>query len=391
MNFKIKGKLTAILVIVSVMLATCISCTQNTNTHTTTSSQTQTSSTTKTFEPSPSNLKKPSAAGALQIKDKDGVKTVCDSKGDPIQLRGMSTHGLQWFGDIINTNAFAALSNDWGANVVRISMYVGENGYASDPSLKDKVAEAIKLAKDNDLYAIVDWHVLTPGDPTNEVYSGATDFFKYISEKYPNDPNVIYELCNEPNQNNDGIPNDKTGWQKVKAYAEPIIKMLRDSGNKNLIIVGNPCWSQRPDLAADDPIKDDNVSYTVHFYSGTHKPSDNDTDRSNVMSNTRYALAHGVSVFASEWGDSNADGSGGPFFDDAETWLKYLDDNNISWCNWSFSNADESSAALGSYSLGPGKTASLDPGDSQKWPLDKLSLSGRFVRAHIKGIPADKE
>ena len=36
-----------------------------------------------------------------------------------------------------------------------------------------------------------------------------------------------------------------------------------------LIIVGSPNWSQRPDLAADDPIDDDNVIYSVHFYTGT--------------------------------------------------------------------------------------------------------------------------
>lgn len=386
MDFKSKIKFLTLPVALAVILTTCTSCTTSVNNLT----SSQSSSQTQQVEASPSNLKKTSTAGALKIKETEGKKTLCDSSGNPIQLCGMSTHGLQWFGDIINNNAFAALSKDWGSNVIRLAMYVGENGYATDPSLKDKVVDGIKLAKTNDMYVIVDWHVLTPGDPTDEIYSGAMNFFKYISSKFPNDPNIIYELCNEPNQNSNGVSNDKAGWQKVKSYSLPIIKMLRDSGNKNLIVVGNPCWSQRPDLAADDPIDDDNIAYTVHFYSGTHKPSDDETDRSNVMSNTRYALSHGVAVFATEWGDSNADGNGGPFFDDAEIWLKYLDDNNISWCNWSLSNYDETSAALYTDPSEPGKTASLDPGESQKWPLDKLSKSGRFARAHIKGIPADK-
>ena len=34
----------------------------------------------------------------------------------------------------------------------------------------------------------------------------------------------------------------------VKNYATPIITMLRAAGNKNLVIVGTPSWSQRPSL-----------------------------------------------------------------------------------------------------------------------------------------------
>jgi hypothetical protein len=50
-----------------------------------------------------------------------------------VQLRGMSTHGLQWFPQILNDNAFRALAVDWGSNVVRLALYVTENGYASNP------------------------------------------------------------------------------------------------------------------------------------------------------------------------------------------------------------------------------------------------------------------
>ncbi|MDZ7835057.1 MAG: cellulase family glycosylhydrolase [Alkalibacterium sp.] len=56
--------------------------------------------------------------------------------GNPIQLRGMSTHGLQWFPQIINNNAFSALANDWEADMIRLAMYIGEDGYATDPSVK---------------------------------------------------------------------------------------------------------------------------------------------------------------------------------------------------------------------------------------------------------------
>lgn len=333
------------------------------------------------------DVEKPSVGGALQVLDQSGQKTLCDKNGHPVQLRGMSTHGLQWYPEILNDNAFSALSNDWGCNVIRLAMYVAEDGYATDPSLKQQVIKGINFAIQNDMYVIVDWHMINPGDPSAAVYSGAKDFFTEIAGLYPNNPHIIYELCNEPNGGNEpGVANDAAGWTTVKNYSEPIIKALRDGGNSNLVIVGSPNWSQRPDLAADNPIQDSNILYSFHFYSGTHQTSDNDTDRSNIMSNVRYALEHGVGVFCTEWGTSEASGDKGPYLDAADAWLDYMNANNISWCDWSLSNKNETSAAFLPYVSGVSTGTSLDPGSDQKWDVDELSVSGEYARARIKGI-----
>lgn len=140
---------------------------------------------------------KPSDGGALQVIEVDGKKTLCDETNNPIQLRGMSTHGLQWFPEIINDNAFAALADDWDSNVIRLALYIGESGYAQNPALKQKVIDGIDFAIANDMYVIVDWHVHSPGDPNAEVYSGAMDFFDEISDLYPNNKYILYELANE--------------------------------------------------------------------------------------------------------------------------------------------------------------------------------------------------
>jgi endoglucanase len=330
---------------------------------------------------------KPSAGGALKIIDKDGTKTLGDKNGNPIQLRGMSTHGLQWFPEILNDNAFNALSNDLGANVIRLAMYVGENGYDTDPAtMKQRVIDGINFAIKNDMYVIVDWHVHMPGDPNASVYSGAMNFFKEISAMYPNAPHLIYEVANEPSSNAPGVTNDAEGWAAVKSYAEPIIKMLRDNGNQNLVIVGSPNWSQRPDLAADNPIDDSNTIYTVHFYSGTHAAAADSLNRQNVMSNARYALEHGVAVFASEWGTSEASGNNGPFLNEADSWLDFLNGNNISWCNWSLTNKNETSGSFTPFVMGKTNATSLDPGSDKVWASEELSVSGEYVRARIKGI-----
>lgn len=334
-----------------------------------------------------SNVIKPSVGGALQVLEVDGKNTLCGEAGDPIQLRGMSTHGLQWYPQIINNNAFAALSKDWGSNVIRLAMYVGENGYAKDPEIiKQRLIDGIDLAIANDMYVIVDWHVHMPGDPNAEVYSGAMDFFDEISSLYPNDKHIIYELANEPSSNDPGVPNNAAGWEAVKSYSEPIIKMLRDKGNENVIIVGSPNWSQRADLAADNPINDANTIYTVHFYTGTHMPATDSSDRNNVMSNAIYAMEKGLVLFASEWGTSEATGNNGPYLNEADVWLDFLNKNNISWCNWSLTNKNETSGAFTPFELYKSEATDLDPGEDQVWDLKELSVSGEYVRAKIKGI-----
>lgn len=334
---------------------------------------------------------KPSVAGALQVLSIDGVSTLCDKNGNPLQLRGMSTHGLQWFPEVLNNNAFAALSNDWGCNVVRLAMYVGEAGYATDPDvMKQRVIDGIELAKANDMYAMVDWHVHAPGDPNDPVYSGAMDFFEEISDLYPNDPYIIYEIANEPSENStggQGLTNDAAGWQKVKAYAEPIVAMLRQKGNHNLIVVGNPAWSQRPDLAADDPIDDPNIAYAFHFYTGSHPVASDSSDRGNIMSNAMYAMEHGAAVFATEWGTSQNTGNNGPYLTEADVWIDFMNANNISWVNWSLTNKNETSGAFLPYEQGAADATSLDPGDDKVWAVQELSVSGEYVRARIKGIP----
>jgi endoglucanase len=331
-------------------------------------------------------VKKPSVAGALQLLDKNGVRTLCDAAGEPVQLRGMSTHGLHWFPAIINNNAFSALAGDWESNVIRLAMYIGEDGYATNPGVKQRVIDGIEFAIDNDMYVIVDWHVHQPGDPNASVYSGAMDFFADISARYPNDPHLIYELANEPNPGAPGVTNDEAGWLKVKSYAEPIIEMLRDNGNSNIVIVGSPNWSQRPDLAADNPIDDDNTLYSVHFYSGTHMPAEDSADRNNVMSNARYALENGAAVFASEWGTSEASGNNGPYLNEADEWIEFMNANNIGWCNWSLTNKNETSAAFTPFEMGKTVATDLDPGPDKVWAPKELSVSGEYVRARIKGI-----
>ena len=176
--------------------------------------------------------------------------------------KGVSTHGLAWFPEYVNKDAFQTLRDDWGANVVRLAMYTDENGgYCTDGNreqLKQLVSDGVEYATELGMYVIIDWHILHDQDPT--VYQGeAEDFFAEMSAKYAKYDNVIYEICNEPN-------GGATWDGSVKPYAETIIPIIRKNDKDAIIIVGTPTWSQDVDAAADNPITGQtNIMYAIHF------------------------------------------------------------------------------------------------------------------------------
>ena len=65
-------------------------------------------------------------------------------KGDVVQLKGMSSHGMQWYPELINETSLTHLRDEWKSNLVRLAMYTEEGGYVHDPSVKEEVIRAAK-------------------------------------------------------------------------------------------------------------------------------------------------------------------------------------------------------------------------------------------------------
>ena len=276
---------------------------------------------------------------------------LCNENGDPVVLRGMSSHGLQWFPRFMTENAIRSTA-ERGANLLRLAMYTAEGGYLSDPSVKNTLYDAVDLARALDMYAIIDWHILSDGDPMTHLEEAET-FFREAAERYRGDPAVIYEICNEPNGN--------ITWSgNVKPYAEAVIGVIRAVDPQAVILVGSPTWSQDLHEAAKDPLAFDNIMYTCHFYAGTHGRW--------LRDRIDEALARGLPVFVSEWGVSAADGGGGVFAAETGEWLSFMEERGISWANWSLCDKNETSAAVR-----PGADISDGISDGE------LSESGKIV------------
>lgn len=291
-------------------------------------------------------------ATPLRMHGKLSVKgtNIVDNRGRAVQLRGVSLHGIQHtngsttaFKNYVNLKSFQILRDEWGVNLIRIPVYTAEGGYCQgnaasmDQTIKNAVAYATKLG----MYIIIDWHILSDGNPQT-YQKEAKAFFKNYAMKYKDYKNVIFEICNEPNGVN---------WPTVKSYATSIIKIIRTYDADALIIVGTPQWSQLPtwsgSSAADNPIKASdvgasgtglakNVLYSIHFYAATHY--------SDIQSNVTYAQNKGLPVFCSEFGISDASGNGKIDLQNANTWMKLLKKYKISFVCWNLSNNNESSA-----------------------------------------------
>lgn len=213
---------------------------------------------TVTEQPKPQTTRKGGVSenGALHV---DGTQLM-NENNEPVVLHGMSSHGLQWFGNFATENAVKATA-DYGANLFRCAMYTDEGGYISNPSVKDTLINAVDSAIRQDMYVIIDWHILSDGNPMQHI-DDAVDFFGEMSERYKDSNAVLYEICNEPNGN-------VTWNDNVKPYAETVIPVIRTNTNA-IILVGSPTWSQDLHEAAKNPINAENIMYTCHFYAGTH-------------------------------------------------------------------------------------------------------------------------
>ena len=312
-------------------------------------------------------LATPAVCGALRV---EGTQ-LTDSKGNPVQLRGISTHGLAWFPSYVNADCFKQLREEWNVNVIRLAMYTAEyGGYCSGGSkeeLEKLIANGVEYATANDMYVIIDWHILTDLTP-NTYKEEAKAFFAKMSQNYADYNNVIYEICNEPNGG--------TSWSDVKAYAETIIPIIRENDEDALILVGTPNWCQYVDQAAADPITGyDNIMYTLHFYASTH------TDwLRDAMKN---AVAAGLPIFVSEYGLSEASGDGRVDTYQADLWAAAMDELHISYVAWNLSNKGESSSLIKSSCTKTSGFTTEDLNESGKWLYGVLTEGGTVTAEPI--------
>ncbi|MCC8409769.1 glycoside hydrolase family 5 protein [Mucilaginibacter sp. UR6-1] len=285
---------------------------------------------------------------------------VVNEHGNPPQLRGISMSWSIWQGQkYYNPEVISWLCTDFKASVIRVSMAVEpKGGYLQDSARQLQLITTVTdQAIRKGAYVLIDWH----DHHANKNIDKARQFFAMMAKRYKGTPNVIYEIWNEP---------ERVSWAVVKDYAVEIIKTIRKFDAENLIIVGSPHWDQDVDIASADPITGfKNIAYSFHFYASDPYHQQKLCNRANM------AIKNKLPLFVTEWGVGEADGNG--VFDKGKTdvWLKWLEDNRLSWTNWNVTDKNETTALLK-----PGAAISAN------WKEQHLTPAGIYIRLKLRSL-----
>jgi endoglucanase len=300
-----------------------------------------------------------------------------NSCGNPVQLRGVDTHGLQWHYACYTAAAMDFIAYTMNADVIRIAVYVYQNGYLNDPpDTINEINTIADMATARGMYVIIDWHVLSDGtndgdgDPNTNITDAET-FWTTMATRYASYNNVFYEICNEPSGNStDGTP---VTWAKITTYANTIIPLIRGIDPNAVIIVGTPNWSQLGAAVYQNQLSYPNIMYTFHFYAGTH----------TISMLTPYITAgqYPLPIFVTEWSASSSSGTSPDNYTNATNFLNVLNASNnytnttgekISWSSWSFADDGNSSSMLNQYTCSGGV-----------YSTSVLSTAGNYVMTNI--------
>ena len=173
---------------------------------------------------------------------------------------------------------------------------------------------------DKGIYVLVDWHN-AENNPLTRL-EDAKRFFKTVAEKYGKLPNIIYEIFNEPSE--------VTWKDAIKPYAEQLIPVIRAVDPDGVIVVGNESWSSKPNICADDPLKFDNIMYTVHFYAKT----------AFNIPDCQYAIDKGLALFFTRVGHDDIHGARRADYVSGQKWVDFMNGHQQSWTTFNFGTWD---------------------------------------------------
>lgn len=290
--------------------------------------------------------------GTLSVKG----RWLLNQHGEPVALRGMSSHGLHYYPQYTGRETMEDLAGR-GANLFRTAMYADSRhgGYNQDAAARGRNTYFADVALQNalsaDMYAILDWHILRDQNPLHQVES-AELFFDRMSAKYAGNPGVLYEICNEPN--------GPTSWEEISEYAGRIIPVIRKNSPGAVIIVGTPNYSTRILEAFAAPLPYENIMYALHYYP--------QQGRDDTLALLGKLLEADFPIFVSEWGVEKKPDSDELEIERASNFLAFMHRHKVSWANWSLCNKDESYSAI-----------RTDVEKLHGWEDDELTPAGRLV------------
>jgi Cellulase (glycosyl hydrolase family 5) len=212
---------------------------------------------------------------------------------------GMTVSGLQegnWTGlvteDLIK---IAATANAWCANTIRIQvnqdLLLGPTGTSFDPEYMAAIESEVSLAESYDLVVVLNDETNFSSPAIRHYQAGPTSgtevFWKDMTRYYGNDPQVIFDLYNEPRTSVPYMP-DSTLWRlwlnggtfKHVHYAFGMAALAAyvryTAGARNLFWIEGPRYSLSFEgmIRYHALIHVSGVVYAIHHAQGQHDVAD---------------------------------------------------------------------------------------------------------------------
>jgi endoglucanase len=124
----------------------------------------------------------------------------------------------------------------------------------------------------------------------------------------------------------------------LKPYHKAVLAKIEKYTSDNLVICGTRNWLQEIDDIVGNEIADENVAYTLHYYTANIKQE--------LRNKVLIALDNNIAIFVTEYGATDYSGDGFIDMEETNIWRAFLDANKTSWCNWSVVDKQENSAIL---------------------------------------------
>lgn len=229
--------------------------------------------------------------------------------GEPARLRGVA------MGDALLARAgrgaedYAVLAGGWRAGLVRLSVHPflwRERRAEAARALASEVA----AARAQGLAVIVEWHAIgwpggafeTPHDdrqlPVNAYDTDldlARDFWADTAGRFGDDPQVIFEIWNEPVRLEASEGAWGADWRALRPVWQDLLGVIRRRAG-NLVLATGGGWASDLTGIRDAPLEDQAVGYAWHVYPGT---AGGEPER---LAERLDGLPHAHAVFVTEWG-----------------------------------------------------------------------------------------
>lgn len=205
---------------------------------------------------------------------------------------------------------YELIAYDWNANVVRISIHPGTWRDFGRRRTLEVLRQNVDAALRSGLFVIIVWQAIgvpntytqvAPDGAVSDLYDTdftlAKDFWREVGKEFGQDGRIMFELWNEPvwPEHDDGSPNTVAGWRKLKPHWETLTGLVRFYSG-NIIILSSGAWGYNLRGIKSSPLRDTNIAYAWHVYSGT------DGNDPQAWERNLDNLQKTAPVIVTEWG-----------------------------------------------------------------------------------------